>query len=45
MPSCGDESNAIGSCFYGYKKYCEENKILFNPQPLKNLYLGPEYGN
>jgi len=45
MPSCGDESNAIGSCFYGYKKYCEEKNITFNLQPLKDLYLGPEYGN
>jgi carbamoyltransferase len=45
MPSCGDESNAIGACFYGYKKYCEENKIDLKPQPLEGLYLGPEYGN
>lgn len=45
MPSCGDESNAIGSCFYGYKKYCEENKIPFQPMQIKDLYLGPEYGD
>jgi len=45
MPSCSDESNAIGSCFYGYKKYCETNNIPFNTQPIKDLYLGPEYGN
>ncbi|MFH1521959.1 MAG: carbamoyltransferase C-terminal domain-containing protein [archaeon] len=44
MPSCGDESNPIGACFYGYWKYCKEKRILFNPIPLMDLYLGPEYG-
>jgi len=43
MPSCGDESNAIGACLYGYKKYCEENKVEFKPKPIEDLYLGPEY--
>ncbi len=45
MPSSGDESNAIGSCFYGYKLFSEKNKISFSPKPLKDLYLGPEYDN
>jgi len=43
MPSCGDEANALGACFYGYKKYCEENNLSLSSQPLKDLYLGPEY--
>lgn len=43
MPSCGDESNAMGSCFYGYRAYCDLNNIKFNPIPLKDLYLGPIY--
>jgi len=43
MPSCGDEANAIGACFYGYKKYCEENNVPFNPIPIRDLCLGPEY--
>jgi len=43
MPSAGDESTVFGACFYGYKKYCEENNVPFNPIPLRDLYLGPEY--
>jgi len=43
MPSCGDESNAIGCCLYGYHLYCKEKNINFNPIPIKDLYLGPEY--
>jgi carbamoyltransferase len=38
MPSCGDESNAIGAAYWGYK-----NLTRKNPLPLENLYLGPEY--
>ena len=43
MPSCGDECNAIGCCFYGYKKYCDKTSSEFNPKPIEGLYLGPEY--
>jgi carbamoyltransferase len=43
MPSSGDESNAVGACFYGYKIFCEKNNIPFNPKPITHLYLGPEY--
>ncbi len=43
MPSCGDESNAIGSCWYGYKVLTAKNKLQFEPQPIEDLYLGPEY--
>lgn len=45
MPSCGDEANAIGACCYGYKLYCEKNNIKFEPKPIRDLYLGPEYDN
>ena len=45
MPSAGDESNAIGSCFYGYRLFCEKNKTKYLPSPLTDLYLGPEYDN
>jgi len=38
MPSCGDESNPFGACFYVYKKLTGND-----PQPLKDLYLGPSY--
>jgi carbamoyltransferase len=43
VPSAGDESTALGACFYGYRYYCELNKIKFDPKPIKDLYLGPEY--
>lgn len=39
FPSCGDESNAFGACFYGYKKLNPNN----NPEPIKDLYLGPGF--
>ncbi len=43
MPSCGDESNALGACWYGYKMLALKEKMLFKPRPLEDLYLGPEY--
>ncbi|MCL5432630.1 MAG: hypothetical protein M1524_00750 [Patescibacteria group bacterium] len=45
MPSCGDESTAIGAAFYGYRKYCKKNGIIFNPKPIDNLYLGPSFSD
>ena len=45
VPSCGDESLAIGACLYGYWMDCKEKSAAFNPQPLRDLYLGPEYTN
>lgn len=38
MPSCGDESNAIGAVYWGYQRLTGKD-----PEPLKDLYLGPEY--
>lgn len=43
-PSAGDESTAIGCCFWGYKKLCQENGLEFKPKQLTNLYLGPIFG-
>jgi carbamoyltransferase len=43
VPSAGDESTAIGACMFGYKKYCEQNKLEFKPLAIEDLYLGPEY--
>ena len=37
MPSCGDESNPIGACYYHSSMNGEITK------PLKNLYLGTSY--
>jgi carbamoyltransferase len=39
FPSCGDESNPIGAAWWGYDKITGEN-----PEPLRDLYLGPEFG-
>lgn len=43
MPSCGDESTAIGAAYYGYMQFCKKEKRSFMPKPLINLYLGPKY--
>ncbi len=39
FPSSGDESNAFGTCYVGFKKVSQSS----NPQPIKDLYLGPVY--
>lgn len=38
FPSCGDETNAIGSAWLLYSERFGEN-----PQPLRDFYLGSEY--
>lgn len=40
MPSCGDESNAIGALKYAYK-----NIFKTELQPLTDLYLGMDYSD
>lgn len=45
VPSSGDESTAIGAAYFGYKQYCEKNKLVFLPKPFFNIYLGPSYNN
>lgn len=44
-PTASDESNAIGAAYYGYEKICREKGIPFDPQGVKDLYLGPEYSD
>lgn len=41
FPSCGDESNAFGACFFGAKKL-NPNNI---PYPISDLYLGPIFSS
>lgn len=41
FPSGGDESNAIGACYWGYLSKQKNKKQL--PEPISNLYLGPEF--
>ncbi len=39
FPSCGDESNPIGAAWWGYAQVTGKN-----PEPLGDLYLGPDFG-
>ncbi len=42
MPSCGDESIAVGACL---SVEAEQTGDSFKPHPLKHLYFGPEYSD
>lgn len=44
-PSSGDESVALGGCFYGYLKICQQKKFKFAPIKIDNLQFGPAYSN
>ncbi len=41
MPSCGDESLPIGSCYYG--TLLNDKNSMMNKTALQNIYFGPEY--
>lgn len=43
FPSCGDESNAIGACNYGYRLLCKSQDIEFSPHKLEDFYFGDEF--
>jgi carbamoyltransferase len=43
MPSCGDESLAIGAGLWQYVQMCREDGIKPVIEPLGPLYMGPEY--
>lgn len=45
MPSAGDESNAIGAAYWRSQQIGGKSANWRKLKPLKNLYLGPEYGN
>ena len=40
-PSCGDETNAMGACYY----IQAERKDHTDIEPLKHVYFGPEFSN
>lgn len=42
-PSSGDESTAIGCCYWGYKTWCKKNNTTFKPKKVENLYVGPAF--
>lgn len=43
MPSCGDESTAIGAGYWGYVHAMRKDSELPDMEPLGNLYLGEEF--
>jgi carbamoyltransferase len=43
MPSCGDESLPLGSCYYG--TLLHNKQALRSLQPLQQLYFGPAYSH
>jgi carbamoyltransferase len=43
MPSCGDESLAIGAGFWQYVQLCKEDGARPEIEPLGPLYYGPGY--
>jgi carbamoyltransferase len=44
-PSPSDDSSAIGAAYWGYEQECLKRGLVFDPQPLDNLYLGRAYSN
>ena len=45
MPSAGDESLPIGSCYLGYINLANKLGKSVKIYPLEDLYLGPSYSN
>lgn len=43
MPSCGDDSNAIGAAYFGYIK--ESTKKFASVPPLQTVYFGPSFSD
>lgn len=45
MPSCGDESTAIGAAYWGYERERTKDNSLPRISPLRDLYFGPQYSD
>ncbi len=45
MPSAGDESLAIGSCYLAYLQATKSKRGYPYTEPLRNLYLGPSFSD
>jgi carbamoyltransferase len=41
FPSCGDESNAVGAAYLGYRELCALRGLAPKSQPFGSPYLGP----
>jgi len=45
MPSCGDESLAIGAGLHKYVELCKEDGVKPRVEPIGSLYYGTEYSD
>ncbi len=45
VPSCGDESSAIGAAMLGYIDLCKQDGIKIEFKGISDLYLGPDFDN
>lgn len=43
VPSCGDETNALGAVYWAYADKCREQGKEVDIQPLRDLYLGTSF--
>jgi len=43
VPSCGDESNAMGAAYWAYAEKCKEQGKESDIQPLREIYFGPSF--
>ncbi len=43
LPSCGDESTALGAAYYGHSLHSKDARMHI--QPLKQLYLGSQFSD
>jgi carbamoyltransferase len=45
FPSCGDETNSIGSAYHVYAQHCRQAGKPIDIQPLQDLYLGGSFSD
>jgi carbamoyltransferase len=45
FPSCGDETNSIGSSYHVYAQHCRQAGKPIDIQPLQDLYLGGSFSD
>jgi len=43
VPSAGDESTVLGGVYFGYTKFCQENRISCEIKKINSLSLGCQY--
>ena len=45
FPSCGDETNSIGACYYAYEQALRKKNEEVNIEPLGHFYLGGDFSD